>query len=259
MISVNNLACGYNNNKIIENISFEVDKGEILCILGPNGVGKTTLFKTILGFLKILDGDIKLENDNISNWSRKDFAKSIGYVPQVHMPPFPFKVIDVVLMGRTAHLGNFSSPSKKDLEIAEESLASLDISHLGNKLITEISGGERQMVLIARALTQKPSILVLDEPTSNLDFGNQVKVLNHVSKLSKENIGIIMTSHFPDHAFLVSHKVAVLGRNNVFYSGKPEDTVSEEVLKQIYGIDIKIKVLKDELGQDRKICMPVMH
>jgi iron complex transport system ATP-binding protein len=212
-LEVRNVSCGYGGKPIISGVTFTLASRDSLCLLGPNGVGKTTLFKTILGLLKPLAGEILLDNENIAGWSRRDFAMRVGYVPQVHTPPFPFKVIDVVVLGRTAHLAAFSSPGRKDREIAEGALATLGIAHLKERIYTEISGGERQLVLIARALAQKPELLIMDEPTANLDFGNQIRVLSEVKKLVREaDMGVIMTTHFPNHAFFSGSKVAVMGK-----------------------------------------------
>ena len=258
-LDVKNAACGYASKQVVSNISFSVCSGEILCLLGPNGVGKTTLFKTILGFLKLLDGEILLDGENIGDWSRSHLAKAIGYVPQAHTPPFPFSVLDVVVMGRTAHLGMFESPSKSDIRIAEEAIDTLSISYLKNSVYTEISGGERQLVLIARALTQTPELLIMDEPTSNLDFGNQIKVLDQIKKLAKRGLGVIMTSHFPDHAFLCSTKVALMQRDNVFSIGTSEEIITEKSLKEAYGIDVRITSALNSRGQKVKACVPLLN
>ncbi|MDP4177330.1 MAG: ABC transporter ATP-binding protein [Bacillota bacterium] len=255
---INNVSCGYGSNIIVKNLSMNIESGEVLTLLGPNGVGKTTFFKSILGFLKIHSGEIKLDGENVHNWKKSKLAKVIGYVPQAHVPPFPFSVLDVVVMGRTAHLNTFASPSKKDIKFAEETLELLNISYLKDKIYTEISGGERQMVLIARALTQEPKILVMDEPTSNLDFGNQVKVLEQVNKLSKDGLGIIMTSHFPDHAFLCSTKIALLKRNHEFIVGKVDEVITEENLESAYGVKVKIISTKNEEGTVIKSCIPML-
>lgn len=258
-LEIDNISCGYDSKVIIKNISMQVKSGEILTVLGPNGVGKTTFFKSVLGFLKIYGGSIKLDGQNIVNWKRNKLARVIGYVPQAHTPPFPFSVLDVVTMGRTAHLGMFASPSKNDVKIAEEAIESLGITYLKNKNYTEISGGERQMVLIARALTQQPKILIMDEPTSNLDFGNQVKVLKQINKMSQNGLGIMMTSHFPDHAFLCSTKVALIERNNKYIVGSVNEVITEENLKKAYGVDVKIIKSLDEGGAEIKSCVPRLN
>src|SRR5699024_124895 len=258
-LEIKNAVCGYSEKIILEDISFEVSNGEILCILGANGVGKTTLFKTILGFLKLKGGSILLNNQDINTWSRKDFAKAIGYVPQAHIPPFPYRVRDVVVMGRTAHLGLFASPSHKDYEMVDDIIDSLGISYLKNDIYTEISGGERQLVLIARALAQDPEILIMDEPTSNLDYGNQIRVLKHINELAKRDIGIIMTSHFPDHAFMASTKVFIMDKGNKFHMGAPNDIVTSELLRGIYGINVQINsVINEDNGEELKICVPIV-
>ncbi len=258
-LEVLNATCGYSEKTILEDISFDVETGDILCILGPNGIGKTTLFKTILGFLKLKGGRILLDDQDINKWSRKDFAKAIGYVPQAHIPPFPYKVIDIVVMGRTSHISIFSSPSRKDYDIAEEIIDSLGISYLKDDIYTKISGGERQLVLIARALAQNPKILIMDEPTSNLDYGNQVRVLKHIKKLSQKNIGIIMTSHFPNHAFMASTKVLAIGRGNEFKSGISDEVVTSGLLQKIYNIDVQINTVIDEKNNEEiKVCVPLI-
>lgn len=257
-LEIKNAVCGYGTKTIVRNISFSVQSGEILCLLGPNGVGKTTLFKSILGFLKLQSGEILLDGENIISWHKNKLAKAVGYVPQAHIPPFPFSVLDVVIMGRTAHMGMFASPTKEDREIAEEALETLGVSFLSKRIYTEISGGERQMVLIARALTQKPKLLIMDEPTANLDFGNQIRVLEQVNKLSRKGMGIIMTSHFPDQTFLCSTKVALMQRNNIFVVGSVDEVVTEENLKSAYGINVRITCSNDEKGKSMKACIPLI-
>lgn len=256
ILEIKNASFGYTKKTILRNISFNVGAGELLCLLGPNGVGKTTLFKTILGFIAIKGGEITLNGQNISKWSKPCLAKVMGYVPQAHTPPFPYSVLDVVLMGRIAHLGPFSSPSRDDIKIAEASLEKLGISFLKDIPYTEISGGERQMVLIARALTQRPQLLILDEPTSNLDYGNQIRVLLQIKKLSKQGIGVLMTSHFPNHAFLCSSKVALLNRNG-FTVGAADDIITEGNMRDTYGVNVRITRLADGQGACMKNCVPL--
>lgn len=258
ILEVSNLTCGYGEHMILNNISFSVKTGEICCLLGPNGVGKTTLFKAILGFLKTKEGDIMLDGDSVKKWQKKRLAQTLGYVPQVHDPPFPYQVMEVVLLGRTAHVGWFASPMKKDYEIAEKTLDILGISYLKDKIYTEISGGERQMVLIARALVQEPKFLILDEPTSNLDYGNQVRVLQQVNHLVEQGLGIIMTTHFPDHAFMCPGKVALMQRDRPFMFGTPEEVLNEKNLQSAYGIQVKIAGVLADNGQLLQTCVPVM-
>lgn len=256
-LEVNDAVCGYRLKTIVNGISFDVSSGEILCLLGPNGVGKTTLFKTILGFLHLKGGSITVDGEDISKWSRKRFAQAIGYVPQAHTPPFPFTAESVVTMGRTAHLGTFSTPSAEDQRIALEAMRALEIEYLKDQIYTEISGGERQMVLIARALTQQPQILVMDEPTSSLDFGNQIRVLRQIKKLAESGLGVVMTSHFPDHAFLCSSKVALMWRGG-FDIGTPEEIVTEDNLNKVYGVGVKVTQTSLPGGETLKACIPLM-
>ena len=213
----------------------------MLCLLGPNGVGKTTLFRTILGTLPAQSGTVEVGGKNLRNFSKKEFAKVISYVPQAHTPPFPFKVIDVVVMGRTAHLSVFAAPGAREKALAEEAMEQLGILHLKDRIYTEISGGERQMVLIARALVQGTSLLMMDEPTSNLDFGNQVRVLENICKLAKENdLGIIMTTHYPDHAFICEGRVALMKSGDEYMEGTSNEIITAENMRDAYGINVHI-------------------
>lgn len=260
-----NSKCGYDTKTVLEDVSLTVKSGEVLCILGPNGTGKTTLFKSILGLLKMQGGKVELDGKDMSTLTRAEVARMIGYIPQAHNPPFPFKVIDVVLMGRTAHLGPFTSPGKADQQIAEEVIETLNIGHLRHKIYTEISGGEKQLVLIARALTQRPSMLVMDEPTAALDFGNQLLVLSHIKKLAGSGLIIVMASHFPDHAFLYASKVILLKKGGVYAVGAPADVITEENLKSLYGVDVKIVSTGVHNFQtpieerEIKVCVPVLN
>lgn len=254
LMKVEGLTCGYHGKNILENISFSVGEGELWCILGPNGVGKTTLFKTILGLLKSKSGKIFIEDRDISSFSQRELAKIIAYVPQVHVPPFPFKVMEVILMGRNPHFSGRISDN--DLEKVENAINLLNIGYLKDSPYTEISGGERQLVLIARAIAQETSILVLDEPISNLDFGNQVKVIEHLRELVKIGKTVIMTSHFPDNAFLPESNLILLGKEGFFKIGKGSEVLTEDVLNKIYNVNSRIVDL-DGFPLSTKVCVPV--
>ena len=254
IFEINGAEFSYNSTeKIFKDINFSLEKGDVLCILGPNGAGKSTLIKCMNGLLKLNSGNIFLEGQNIYSKNKNDLAKIIGYIPQYHSTTFAFTVLDVVLMGRAPHLNLTSSPGKKDLKIAEEALESLEILDLKDKPYTQISGGERQMVLIARVLAQQPKILLLDEPTSHLDFGNQIRTLEIINKLSRNGLSVIMTSHFPDHAFLSSNQVAIMNHGTIMEIGKPESVITEKNMRSAYGIDVKIL----DVDENRKACIPM--
>ncbi len=168
------LAFGYAGEPVGRDVDLALEGGEVLCLLGPNGSGKTTLFKTLLGLLKVQAGEITLDSVPLADWSRRRLAQVMAYVPQAAAGYFPFTVLETVLMGRTARLGLFATPSRRDRLVAEAALAAVGIEHLENHIFTRLSGGQRQLTLIARALAQEPRILVMDEPTASLDFGNQI-------------------------------------------------------------------------------------
>lgn len=257
-LELKKVACGYGKRRVLHDISLSLSTGEVFCLLGPNGVGKTTLFKSILRFLPLQGGQVLLNKRDVRFWKQKDLARAIGYVPQAHEPPFPYRVLDVVLMGRTAHMGRFAMPTRADEEAAGEALENIGVSYLKDKVYTEISGGERQMVLIARALAQRPKILVLDEPTANLDFGNQMRVLRQIKRLAAGGFGIIMTSHFPDHAFLCCDKVGLLNKGSRLMIGTADEVVTERNLMSAYGVAVKIAGTKGRKGDWVKTCIPLL-
>jgi iron complex transport system ATP-binding protein len=236
-------------------INFSLQDGEVLTILGPNGCGKTTLMKCINRLTELQGGNILVDNQDIRILPRNQIAKSIGYVPQMHQPAFPFSVLDTVLVGRAPHLGLLESPGAKDMKIAEQSLETMGIYHLKDKSYTQISGGERQMVIFARVLAQQPSLLLMDEPTAHLDFGNQIRLLHEVKKLADTGLPIIMTSHFPDHVFMVSNMVAIMKEGAFLECGQPDDIITENNMQQVYGIPVSIHYVDGPVK--RKICIPV--
>lgn len=256
-LAVENVAFGYPGKAVGRDVSFILRNGETLCLLGPNGSGKTTLFKTVLGLLPARAGRVTIGGRDLAALSRSEIARQIGYVPQAQMGFFPFTVRDVVLMGRTAHLGLFASPSASDRRVAADSLAALGIVHLADQIYTRISGGERQLALIARALAQEPAFLIMDEPTASLDFGNQLRVLERIRALAGQSIGVLFSTHDPDHAFLCADRVALLHAGGVARLGAPDAVVTTESLRDLYGLDVKIISVDDPaLPRPRRMCVP---
>ena len=197
MLEARDLAYGFPGRTIGAGISFTVARGEALCVLGPNGGGKTTLFRTLLGLLPAHGGTVSVDGREIASLTRREMAKLVGYVPQAHAATFGFSINDIVLMGRTAHLGALAAPSEADRRVALQALQEVGIAHLAERVYTAVSGGERQLTLIARALAQQPQVLIMDEPTSSLDFGNQMRVLEKLRSLALLGIAIVFSTHDP--------------------------------------------------------------
>lgn len=258
LLALDGVSCGYGKRVVLSNVGFAVEAGEFLCLVGPNGSGKTTLFKTILRLLPLQGGSIRIDGENVDTWPARRFAATVGYVPQAHTAPFPFTVLDVAAMGRAAHLDVFASPSAKDTAIAEEALEILSIRHLRHERYTEISGGERQLVLIARALAQRPKLLILDEPTSNLDYGNQIRVLDHIQALIRRGgLGVIMTTHDPNNALSYGSRVAAIDRQGVVRLGSPGSVITEEYLLSTYAVRTEIARVTVSGGGERRVCLPL--
>jgi iron complex transport system ATP-binding protein len=240
MLEAKNLAFGFPRRTVGSDVSFALADGEVMCVLGPNGGGKTTLFRTLLGLLPLKGGELLLNRTPLTELSRSEIARLAGYVPQGHAGAFSYTVRETVLMGRSAHLGAFSAPGRRDREVAERVLALLEISHLADRPVTEISGGERQLAFVARALAQEPRLLVMDEPTASLDFGNQVRVLETIASLARTGISILFATHDPDQAFLAAHRALLLGEGRMLGLGAPRDVIRADTLKRLYNVDVEV-------------------
>lgn len=229
------------DNILYDDINFSINKGEILTILGPNGVGKTTLLKCITSLLNWNDGQTIINDVPITNKNHNILWKSVGYVPQSSYIKFDYSVIDMVLLGRTSYLKVYATPSKKDYEIAMYALNQVGVANLYNKKCTEISGGEYQLVLIARALAAQPRLLILDEPESHLDFRNQMLVLSILEKVVRENgLSCIINTHYPEHAMRLGDYALLLGRKRKHLFGSVQDVITTENLSDFFGVKVEI-------------------
>lgn len=225
---------------VLREIDFEVEQGQVMTVLGPNGSGKTTLFQCLTGLWKPDRGEVLLDGASLEAMSRIEVAKRVSVVPQDHQPPFPYSVLDVVLTGRASHIGLFSSPSQKDRQAAIDAMAVMGVERLAERPYTQISGGERQMVLIARCLAQEAPVMLLDEPTSHLDFRNQVVVLSKVKSIVKENgLTAMMNLHDPNLALLFSDCILLLNGGTSVGRGSPREVITKENLKAVYGLEVE--------------------
>ena len=253
-LTIEDLSYGYPGHVVGHGISFTVGAGEVLCVLGRNGEGKSTLFKTILGLLRPRAGTLRVDGEPIAGWSPRRRALTFGYVPQNGGGTFPFTVPELVLMGRTAHRGPFAAPSAADRAAADEAIATLGIGHLAAREWVRVSGGERQLVLVARALAQKPRILVLDEPTASLDFGNQVRVLDAIRSLAETRaLSVLLSTHHPEQAFACADRVAVLAGGELLRIGAPAEVVTAETLAACYSVDVAVLPVADN---QYRVCVP---
>jgi len=228
------LTIGYPDRTVGSGLDVALSTGEVLALLGPNGGGKTTLLKTLLGLLKPKAGEVRLGGKPLDNYSIRERARVVAYVPQVHISTFAFTVETVVLMGRTAHGSLFSRPSGQDRAVAQAALERFGIAALASRPYTMISGGERQLVLLARALAQEPQFIVLDEPTASLDFGNQGKVMREIRALAKSGHGVLFTTHDPNHALRAADRAYLLREGTRIADGPVATVLNREQLEALY-------------------------
>jgi iron complex transport system ATP-binding protein len=228
------LTIGYRDRVVGRGLDVALAQGEVLALLGPNGGGKTTLLKTLLGILAPQAGEVAIAGRALGRISIRERAKLIAYVPQVHVPTFAFTVDSAVLMGRTAHGSLFSRPSAHDRAVAARALERFGIAHLSARPYTMISGGERQLVLLARALAQEPQFIVLDEPTASLDFGNQGKVMREMRALAEAGHGVLFTTHDPNHALRAAHRAYLLRDGERIAEGPVESVLTRAQLEALY-------------------------
>lgn len=252
-VAVSNLSFSYGDHPVLRDVTFSAEKGQLLSVLGPNGVGKSTLFRCILGLLRGYDGEITVDGTSVRNLGAKALARLVAYIPQSSYPAFSYSVLDMVLMGAASHGGIFSTPGAKEEQLAREALERLEISHLASRSYTRLSGGERQLVLIARALAQRSGVLLMDEPTANLDYGNQMRVLSKVRTLAEEGYTIIQSTHNPDQSYLFSHRILAIKDGRILACGAPKEVLDAALIRALYGIDVEVLKLRD----DRiRMCVP---
>lgn len=238
IISVNELTYEYEKGSpVLEDISFNLDKGDILSVIGQNGAGKTTLFKCLLGQMHPDKGSISIDGIDVSKASRREIAGKVAYIPQLCTGTFDYSVFDTVLMGTAASLSPLSLPGKSQLEAATDAIEMIGIEKLSNRKMSHISGGEKQLVYIARALAQRAKVLIMDEPTSALDYGNQIRVMNTVTNLSRQGYTILISMHNPKAAIKYSTKTLAIMDKKVKAFGDAKEIITEEFINELYNIE----------------------
>lgn len=252
LLQAENVTFGYGQHPVLRDVSLSVRRGEIVSLLGPNGSGKTTLLKVMLGLYRTDQGRVLYQGREISTIRQKELARSIAYVPQFHRASFSYRVLDVVLMGRMPHKPFFVRYNQHDYELARKAMERLSILHLEERPYTEISGGERQLAMIARAMTQGATTFIFDEPANGLDYGNQIRLLEQLIDLAGEGYTFVKSTHFPDHALWVANRVVMLKEGVIIADGEPGETITASNLYDLYGREIDVYALKESF----RVCVP---
>lgn len=251
MLRVENLSFSYGHRLILNKINFALGYGQLVSVLGSNGAGKSTLFRCILQLLERYDGRVMIDNEDLKLLKQRERARKIAYIPQEYEGIFNYTVEQVVLMSTTSQ-SMFNVPKKEEMRNMTEALEKVRISKLKDKGFFELSGGERQLVLIARALAQQSKILIMDEPTSNLDFGNQIYLMQVVKELAETGYLIILSTHNPDFALQYSDRVLILNNSRIIANGEPNEVMTSENLSNIYNNDIFIANIENS---NKKTCL----
>ena len=252
-MNVENLSFSYGEREVLHDVTFKVEYGEFLSVLGPNGVGKSTLFRCMLGLLTPSSGAAYVDGQKVAGLSTRLLAEKIAYIPQSHSPVFNFSVYDMVLMGTTAQTGSFASPGKRQRSLANKALDRLGIFHLKDRGYGSLSGGERQLVLIARAIAQQAKVLVMDEPSAALDFGNRMRVMRTVQGLTHDGYAVIQSTHDPEQAYMYSDKILALHGGKVAAFGTPQDTMDASLISALYGEEVEVCSMREDTI---RVCVP---
>ncbi|MCL1805549.1 MAG: ABC transporter ATP-binding protein [Clostridiales bacterium] len=250
-IEVRNLDFSYGARRILHDVGLSIEPMETLTILGPNGAGKTTLLNIVAGLLPVSSGSILYDGKPAKELGVRHLAQLVGYVPQNIVPAFDYSVLEYVVTGCAPRIGAFGRPDQKHYDSAAQAIQSMGIGHLADKSYRQISGGEQQQVSVARVLAQSPAYILMDEPTSHLDYGNQIRVLRTIKQLAENGFGVVFTTHNPDQALLIGGKAAIIGRDGRLTSGYSRELITEPFLSELYGIQLRVSKI-DEPG--RRIC-----
>ena len=230
---------------VLSGASLQIKPGEVLALLGANGSGKSTLMRLLLGLLSPQRGEVRLQGRGYRHWSRQEVARQVAYVPQVQTVPFPYRVRDLVALGRIPHRGLQNRLTHDDWKVVDDAIAKMGISALAERIYTELSGGQQQLCLIARALAQQAPLILMDEPISALDYGNQWRLLTLIQALSRDGYAIIKTTHQPEHALRVASRVALLYRGTLIAQGPPQEVINSDNLQRLYGLNVALYPLAD--------------
>ena len=254
-VAAHALDFGYPGKVVGRALDLQLADGEVLCVLGPNGAGKTTLFRTLLGLLRPLAGTVSIQGRDMAALTRAQIARAVAYVPQASATHFDFSLAEIVEMGRTAHLGTFDRPRRRDRDISRASLARMGIESLADRPVNAVSGGERQLALIARALATEARAIVMDEPTANLDFANQARVLEEIGRLRAAGIAVLLCTHDPDHALQVADRALLLAGGQALAQGPALEVLTGETLTRLYGVGVAVAEVSVPSGI-RRVCVP---
>ena len=252
-LRVEDLHFSYGNLEVLKGVSFGVESSGFVSLLGPNGAGKSTLFRCMLGLLEPASGSVHICGRNIQTMPAAELSHRVAYIPQSHHPVFNFSVFDMVLMGTTSQLSPFATPGKQQRQLAEAAMERVGIAHLRDRGCSNISGGERQLALIARGIAQQAKILVMDEPSASLDYGNKLRVMEMVKDLTRDGYTVIQSTHDPDQAYLYSDQILALYDGKILANGTPRDTISSDLICALYGVDVEVCSMRQD---DVRVCFP---
>ncbi|MBQ3105321.1 MAG: ABC transporter ATP-binding protein [Lachnospiraceae bacterium] len=257
LLELHQVCGGYGSGDVVKDVSCHADGGDVLCLVGPNGRGKTTLFRLILGSLSLSSGSIRIDGRDSKQLTPREMANLVAYIPQYHRPIFAYSVLDIVMMGRASHFSSFETPKAADREAAFAALEKVNALHLADWKYTALSGGQRQLILIARAICQSARVFVMDEPAANLDYANHQLLMEVVKELAGKGYCIVMSTHSPEHPFSVGSKALLMKEGRVAGFGSPRQIITPESLEEVYGMEMDVVTIGDRYGVKRTICLPV--
>ncbi len=257
LLEIDNVYGGYGHGDIVKGVSCGADRGDILCLVGPNGCGKTTLFRMMLGSVPVRQGSIRIGGKDTARMSSRERAALVAYIPQHHSPAFAYTVLDMVMMGRASHFSSFESPKEADRQAAFAALEKVNALHLASCRYTTLSGGQRQLVLIARAICQSAKVFIMDEPAANLDYANHQLLMDVVKDLAGKGYCIVMSTHSPEHPASIGSRILMMRSGRVSAFGTPEEVITSQNLEATYGIEMDVIAARDRYGKTRTICLTV--